>query len=272
LVLARPFIEHACLSMVMTVAGADTGATLYGPADMQISANTTVKTIEGHFTCHTKAVITKPKNVLVLRDVQADAYIAGSCTTWFGDVARKEDTNANGLTSTHVKTDLTARLDEDREYDNRYASMLAFACPYEEELQCMEDQAFSISSMALPWEIRQGSQSNFPGGEKFFQCYHNLFGLGHVMSGSDPASIQTNDFVRNGTYHNSICLLGPHRHFSAFTQSYFDLTPGQGHFGPDALPGDARWRRGEAIDAESARGALVGVEAIMESKKAMHRM
>jgi len=47
LVIARPFIEHLMLSAVVAVAGRDTGATLFGPADMQISANTSVKTIEG---------------------------------------------------------------------------------------------------------------------------------------------------------------------------------------------------------------------------------
>jgi hypothetical protein len=32
LVIARPFIEHRMMSAVMTVAGRDTGATLFGPA------------------------------------------------------------------------------------------------------------------------------------------------------------------------------------------------------------------------------------------------
>jgi len=38
------------MSAVAAVAGKDTGATLFGPADMQISANTSVKTIEGEQT------------------------------------------------------------------------------------------------------------------------------------------------------------------------------------------------------------------------------
>lgn len=37
IVLARPFIEHAMLSAVLTVSGGDTGATIFGPSDMQIS-------------------------------------------------------------------------------------------------------------------------------------------------------------------------------------------------------------------------------------------
>ena len=36
-ILSRPFIEHAMLSAVLTVSGQDTGATLFGPSDMQIS-------------------------------------------------------------------------------------------------------------------------------------------------------------------------------------------------------------------------------------------
>lgn len=47
IVLARPFIEHLSLSAIVAVAGTDTGATLFGPSDMQLSANTSVKTIEG---------------------------------------------------------------------------------------------------------------------------------------------------------------------------------------------------------------------------------
>ena len=38
IVVARPFIEHLMHSVVMAVSGRDTGATLFGPADMQLSA------------------------------------------------------------------------------------------------------------------------------------------------------------------------------------------------------------------------------------------
>lgn len=39
IVLARPFIEHHMLSAVAAVSGKDTGATLYGPADMCVCSN-----------------------------------------------------------------------------------------------------------------------------------------------------------------------------------------------------------------------------------------
>jgi len=281
LILARPFIEHHMLSAIMTVAGTDTGATLFGPADMQIAANTTVKVVEGHYTCHTKSVITKPQNVMVLRDIQCDGYVAGAGVDWFGDIAGTEEGGmeqgeSNLPTLESIKADIVSRLDFEHEHDNQYASLLAFVCPYDrnDRGQYMQDNAFSLTTSNLPWDIGNGQQGqrNFPGGTVFWNAYSSLFGLTYITAGSDPSSVANHDFVRNGTYNNAICLLGPHRSFSPFTASHFDLTPGQGHFGPDALPGDARWRRGEAIDAESARGALVGVEALAESKKAMNRM
>ena len=39
IVVARPFIEHMMHSVVLAVAGRDTGATLFGPADMQLSVS-----------------------------------------------------------------------------------------------------------------------------------------------------------------------------------------------------------------------------------------
>ena len=64
LVVARPFIEHLMHNVIMTVSGRDTGATLFGPADMQLSANTQVKTIEGHVRARAlKPILRRPLSV-----------------------------------------------------------------------------------------------------------------------------------------------------------------------------------------------------------------
>ena len=74
-----------------------------------------------------------------------------------------------------------------------------------------------------------------------------------------------------GSVNNALCFLGPHRTYSAWSNTFYELTPGQGHFGPDALPGDARWRRGEAVSLESSRNAMVGVEAAAHSQMVFQR-
>ena len=37
-------------------------------------------------------------------------------------------------------------------------------------------------------------------------------------------------------------------------------------FGPDAIPGDARWRRGESVSLESSRNQMVSLEAAAHSQ------
>ena len=39
IVVARPFIEHLMHNVILAVSGRDTGATLFGPADMQLSVS-----------------------------------------------------------------------------------------------------------------------------------------------------------------------------------------------------------------------------------------
>ena len=49
-VVARPFQEHRALSAIVLKRGSETGNTFFGLADMQISADTATKVINGHFT------------------------------------------------------------------------------------------------------------------------------------------------------------------------------------------------------------------------------
>lgn len=88
---------------------------------------------------------------------------------------------------------------------------------------------------------------------------------------------------------------GPHRRFNPFGNAAYSLVPGQGHFGPDALPGvrriqpprltvctylrhdiqyvrvvvfaqDARWRRGEAVSLKASRDQMISLEAAAQAQ------
>lgn len=43
--------------------------------------------------------------------------------------------------------------------------------------------------------------------------------------------------VLQGSVNNALCFIGPHRVYSQWSQTFYELCPGQGHFGPDAIPG-----------------------------------
>jgi len=269
IVVVRPFIEHQMMSCVATVAGRETGATLFGPADMQISANTSVKTIEGHYTCHTKSIITNPKNVYVMRDVMCSGYVAGGNTRWFASTEEGKNklpsfTDDSTVTE-NIRNNINSRLSFEDDASGEYGSMLAFLVPSKDDLGEFRDQVISITERLLPWEVARNAtpvKQYFPGGDSFFQYYKNKYQLDSIHYGEDVRASESMAFISQGSCNNGLCFLGPHRVFNPFSANYFELRPGQGHFGPDAVPGDARWRRGEAVSLQSARNSMgMSVEA-----------
>lgn len=226
-VIARPFIEHAMLSAVLTVSGADTGATIFGPSDMQISANTSVKTIEGHYTGHFKAVVYKPQNVFVMRDIMANGYRAGGNTKFFapdGDLSK-------------AKTAMTDRLnfDDEATQDDMPASLLAFPASATWAEKGLTEM--SVTSRLLSWEVNDKKHDSFPGGESMYQAYNKLLMLDQVHFGEDLRASENMEYMSQGSVNNSLCFLGPHRVWDGIKGAYTVLVPGMGHWGPDARPG-----------------------------------
>tara|TARA_B110000902_G_scaffold41353_1_gene44711 strand:- start:659 stop:2062 length:1404 start_codon:yes stop_codon:yes gene_type:complete len=239
--ICRPFMEHLMMSCVATVSGRDTGATLFGPADMQISANTSVKTIEGHYTCHTKSVITKPQNVYVMRDIMCSGYVAGGNCTFFGlPYGRSTFERGVPATSADIQRTLNERLSFADDATGEYASMLAFLSGYKSEIASQRDQVISISDRLLPWEVSKNADPEkkyFPGGAAGFRAYSQAWNLGQVHFGEDVRATENMAFMSQGAVNNSLAFIGPHRKYNPFAQNFFELVPGQGHFGPDAIPG-----------------------------------
>ena len=278
IVIVRPFMEHLMMSAVMAVSGRDTGATLFGPADMQISANTSVKTIEGHYTCHTKSVITKPQNVMVLRDIMCNGYVAGGNTKFFGKQTVKGDDGKvkTEYTADSIKADMQNRLAMGDETDGDFPSMLAFLVPKDEESR---DQVISISNRLLPWEtasngIGPGDKKYFPGGQAGWNTYKDLYGLDSIHFGEDIRAAENQEFITQGSVNNSLCFIGPHRVYSQWSKTFYELTPGQGHFGPDALPGvripqPPFTHRSDFIQACACRGRTPGGAAASRYRSKM---
>jgi len=262
IVIARPFIEHLMLSAVVCVAGRDTGATLFGPADMQISANTSVKTIEGHYTCHTKSVITKPQNVCVLRDIMCSGYVAGGNSRFFGE---KASGSAAPFTGRAIREAVDRRLSFQDDSVGEYESMFAFCAAFGESAT-QRDQVISITSRLLPWEVTNGTKAYFPGGEASFNAVNEKLGLDTVHFGEDVRAAENMEFISQGSMNNALCFIGPYRKYNPFSNLYHELVPGQGHFGPDAIPGDSRWRRGESVSLKAARDSMVSLEAAAQAQ------
>lgn len=227
--------------------------------------------------CHTKSVITKPQNVCVMRDIMCSGYVAGGNTRWFGAPSNNIFSGGSGPTShatdAGVGGDMSKRLSFDDDNGGEYASMLAFASPLADEMASPRDQVISITDRLLPWEVNNngaGGHKYFPGGTKGYAEYKKKWSLGSIHFGEDVRATENMSFMSQvsaanlnpahaytpkpphkhltinpllgpqGAVNNGLCFLGPHRKYNPFAQNFFELVPGQGHFGPDAIPGDVR--------------------------------
>ena len=178
--------------------------------------------------------------MLVMRDIMCSGYVAGGNTKFFGEDAAKN--NGGVYTNTIVQGAITDRLAFTDDASGEYDSMLAF--PSTPALAAKRDQVISITSRLLPWEVTMDPTKQydyFPGGAAVKDEYEKYYGLGTIHFGEDIRAAEAQEFIAQGSLNNSTCFIGPHRVHSPWSNTFFDLCPGQGHFGPDALPGDARY-------------------------------
>ena len=148
--------------------------------------------------------------------------------------------------------------------------MMAFFVPFDEDDDAHRDTVISVANRGVPWETNSTGDtvSMFPGGSDNFKEYSKLLGLPQIHEGEDPYAMGTQDYFAASNSMNSVCFLGPHRKFNPFSSTGFQLVTGQGHFGADAIPGDARWRRGEMVSLEAARNSVVSLELAAQSQLA----
>lgn len=136
-----------------------------------------------------------------------------------------------------------------------------------------------------------------------YKLYANALQLHSIHFGEDMKASENMEFISQGSTNNALCFIGPHRRFDPFARGFYSLEPGQGHFGPDAIPcaalcapsnahalgrpgaraptrprahalppppirrrGDARWRRGESVSLKTARDSMVSIELAAQAQ------
>lgn len=114
-------------------------------------------------------MITKPQNVLVLRDIACARYVAGGNTKFFGEQAYKaaeEAATASGTSldkcdEEDIKNALEKRLNFENEAEGYYESMLVFRLSASELDRLKTSTALSLAGdRVLPWETGGGNPNN----------------------------------------------------------------------------------------------------------------
>ena len=195
-----------------------TALTPFPSSRRQISANTQVKTIEGHYTGHFKSVVTKPQNVYIMRDIACAGYMAGCNARWFAadsDAAGALEISSTGddtfgtqvNAAANVKRSIMSRLSFQDDVYSVYPSLLAF--PMTKTQAKTMDTSMSISNRLLPWEVQGpgSAHDSFPGGEQAWIVYSSEFGLKSIHFGEDMKATENMEFVSQVCYKSSKPLL-----------------------------------------------------------------
>ena len=143
--------------------------------------------IEGHYTGHFKAVVTKAQNVLVMRDVACAGYVAGCNTQFFnkdGDLADAQQ---------HMEK----RLAFEEGSAGTYKSILAFPM-WEAQMDNGDiDQVMSVTTRLLPWDTQGAAalHKSFPGGDAMYKAYNRFLKMNHIHFGEDMRAAENMEFI-----------------------------------------------------------------------------
>jgi hypothetical protein len=167
-------------------------------------------------------VVTKPQNVLVLRDVHCARYVAGGNTKFFG-TRLKADGTLDEFTKGNIKADVDARLGFTNDGGD-YASLLCFKLTAGDLAGMSSKTAISLSDRVLPWSTG-GDEGGAPSS---VVTARSDYGLNTIHYGQDVAATRANEYLTAGSINNALCFLGPSRQKGLYKDGEWGLVPGQG--------------------------------------------
>jgi hypothetical protein len=97
ILLCRPWMTYYVSSVIVLKAGVETGMTIIGRQDFQMSSNTQTRELEASMVYYGKAIVTNSRNVLVAPNVYIQKYVRGNGTEWVTDGQLGEITNKSGM-------------------------------------------------------------------------------------------------------------------------------------------------------------------------------
>jgi hypothetical protein len=146
-----------------------------------------------HYTGHFKAVVYKPQNVLVMRDIMSNGYRAGGNTKFF---ITKEDGTVGTLSEASAAMMRRLNFEEgDGSIDEQPASLLAFPLPEKQYQSGSMNVEMSVTSRLLPWEVNDRKHNSFPGGHQLQRFYENALNLKAVHFGEDLRATENMEYM-----------------------------------------------------------------------------
>ena len=116
-ILFRPFATWRMGSAIIAQGGNELGSTFHGHHDFQLSDDVVRKTILGHYTFYSKAVVKRPKHYCIEEDVHCQGYVSGGGTQFFTESTLRDALEQQAVGTEQNRHDLVAWIMTDgKEY------------------------------------------------------------------------------------------------------------------------------------------------------------
>jgi hypothetical protein len=195
--LSRPWMTYYASSIIIMKAGRETGETLIGRQDFQMSSNTQTRELEASMIYHGKAIVRNSRNVMVAPHVFIQSYVGGNNTNW-------------------VTEENLEKINEDSGLVDSENSLVAMVIPY------------GTNVYKHNWIDYRGINPNVPE-TKFHESSEFYTSLFSVTEGELFNPIETFIDYEAQTYPmNSICWAGHINYGEGFSKHSLC----QGHLGP----------------------------------------
>lgn len=219
ILLVRPFMGYNMHSAILMKGGGDTGNTYVGHHDFQLGDDPRVKMHFGHYTFYSKAIVTDPRNIIIVENVASNKYLGGNGTEF---LSREEITN---LISTGMPNANRER-----------GSLIALMVPYEE---VKIPNPIDIRGTGVVRDQKHYSSSHY---------YNTHLSLNSI---ENPDQHEVDVFSAQQTTTNTVCFQG---HQQSWLNGGFNhVTENTGHWGPNVYNGCGKVRDGEQVELDTSR-------------------
>ncbi|KAK3276391.1 hypothetical protein CYMTET_15518 [Cymbomonas tetramitiformis] len=225
--LLRPYQTYEMCTAVLTKSGAETGETLIGHYDFQLSDNVIQKMHYGNFTVYLKSVVYRPVNVHLAWDIMCANYLGGG-----GSEFRTSDSDK----------DETMRTDEDR-VPSLYSCLIGFD-------ERIKDNPLDVTGRFAPHTCLNNIRTPHYSTAEAYGAQHAFYPM-TPPNGDLP-------YFDSENRGNTICFQGHQASYNHNTGYIDRVTLNTGHWGERVYPGCGKVRRGlskflEPVNYSNAR-------------------
>jgi len=219
MIYARPYQTYKLSTGICMKAGSETGETLVGHADFQLTDNVVQKIHYGNFTVYTKSVVYKQNRVYHANSMFSTGYSGGTGCEFFSTKRDYEKYLESGNT------------------DMRQKSIFAILAPYSTKLyQNPLDITGTHSGNLHPLNNGEGDHYASAG------FYRKVWGWSETSE--DPPGRCSFDADDDGDS-NTVCFQGHQSLYNPSNGGMFDIIiKNTGHWGPNVYPGVGKVRNG----------------------------